>query len=624
MKKSLLLVLPFFLTISLFGQKNDPVYDIKYPKSRKKCDDYLYVYQRLPVEIRYSTFVRDRVIFFYFPSAKYLSILYDKNTDGIAIDIVRRDQYKCYEKNRLNKSWASKGKLLPPMYKKEMISNSMVTENGHVLVRYGELPANFDPMEVECNLLVVQKKNMCGYHHFTQIDYSNWGLLDMGLYRDSLSRDDLETQHREITKTMHFEIPFEKGKVRFSEEEIRPLYDSLELTDYNIKELTIRAYTSVEGSTEKNIEIQNGRAESIVRALQSYQNPEILYEISARENWVEFLSDIKDSMFNYMVSLSKEEIKIELAKPQISDRIESVLARHRKAIVTLRLEKKFSDEETNPNVLKSFFDQSLKDGNISEAIYIQELIFANIRDEKIPSEFIGQLEVPKETMYGPLLNNFAIFNYESNDMFLYENIVNFEELLDLLPGNLKIMYNLTALKIKARTEGELITTNQDLKKSIDELEKMGLNKSLLRRLKVNYHIILTQHYQNEGNYKAKNKSLKEVYWLYSRLNLNDEDLLSLSKYLAIYSKFDWAIAVIKDRLDDVGADEDLIYYYLQLTMYDPKNTKEDAYRVFMLNAIDKSNQRFCDLFLPKPQGGYSFQLLDDEFLRKTYCENCNY
>jgi outer membrane protein OmpA-like peptidoglycan-associated protein len=616
-------VISVFIGATVFAQKNEPVHSIK-PPSQKKCEDYGYIYKRLPVELRYSTFVADRVIYFYFPSSRYLNLLFDKKKDGIAIDIVSRNQYRCYEKNQLNKSWASKGMLLPPIYKAEMLANSRTNENGEIVIRYGELPAKFDESDIECNLLVVQKKTMCGYHNFTQINYANWGLLEMGLYRDSLSHDELATQHKEISKTLHFEVPFEKGKVSFSEEEIRPLYDSLELTDYNIKELTIRAYTSVEGSAEKNIEIQNGRAESIVKALQSYQNPEIRYEITARENWVEFLSDVKDSMFNYMIALTKEEIKAELEKSDVADRIEPILADHRKAVITLRLEKKFSDEETNPAVLKTFFDQSVREENIAEAIYIQELIFANIRDENIPSDFIGQLEVPKETQYGALLNNFAIFNYQTDDAFLYENIVNFEELLDFVPDNIKIKYNLTTLKIKARTEGELITSNEDLKKSIDELKEMGLDKSLLRRLMVNYHIILTQHYQNEGNYKEKNKSLKEVYWLYSRLSLNDQDLLSLSKYLAIYSKFDWAEAVIKERVGQVDATEDLIYYYLQLTLWNPKNTKQDGYRVFMLNAIDKDDKRFCDLFLPKPQGGYSFQLLDDEFLRKTYCENCNY
>jgi len=288
----------------------------------------------------------------------------------------------------------------------------------------------------------------------------------------------------------------------------------------------------------------------------------------------------------------------------------------------LKLQKRFTSEENDPEVLKTYFDQNIQSKNISEAIYIQDIIFEKIRDNQLPSDFIGKLEVPEESLYGPLLNNLAIFNYESNDIFLYENIMNFEKLLAILPQNIKVQYNLTALKIKAWTEGELITNKEDILKSIQELERNGLEKSLVTRLKVNYHIILTQYNQINGDYKSKNSSLKQVYWLYSRLNLSDQDLLSLSKYLAVYSKFDWAESILGKRIHDLDVDENLIFYYIRLTINQPKKTKQSAYRKFLLNAIDKNSQRFCDLFLPTSQGGYTFQLLDDEYLRKNYCENC--
>ncbi|MFY0602068.1 MAG: hypothetical protein JXR03_20505 [Cyclobacteriaceae bacterium] len=611
---------------SLWAQQTPKEYGIKNPSRNisAKCGEYQSMYNRLPIELRYGARVVDGVIYFYFPSERYLARLFDKGSDGIAIDIVSRDQYKCYAKNRHAKSWANMGYLMPPMYKKEMLQNMMISDQGFVIIKYGELPAKFDANNVECNLLVVQKKYLCAYHSFSHIDYSNWGLLEMGLYRDSLSQDLFATLHKEITKTLRFTVPFEKGKTEFSAADIKPLYDSLELTDYNIKEMSIKAYTSVEGRTDRNIEIQNGRAESIISALQTYQRPEISSTVSASENWVEFLNDIIDSRYGYMARLSKEEIKLELDKPDLRMELEPMLSEHRKALIVLKLEKRFSDEENNPEVLRSFFNQSIKNEDINEALYLQQVILAKIKDEKIPRDFIGKLEVPEESRYGALLNNFAIFNYESNDAFLYENIVRFEELLQLLPNNVKVKYNLAALKIRAWTEGEIITDARDIKGAINELEKLGLEKSLLRRLRVNYHIIQTQYQQQSGNYKEKNKSLKEVYWLYSKLRLNDDDLLSLSKYLSIYSKFEWAEAILKDRVREVDANEDLIYYYLKLTISNRQKTKQLAYRTFMLNAIDKSNQRFCDLFLPTSQGGYTFQLLDDEFLRKTYCESCDY
>ena len=43
----------------------------------------------------------------------------------------------------------------------------------------------------------------------------------------------------------------------------------------------------------------------------------------------------------------------------------------------------------------------------------------------------------------------------------------------------------------------------------------------------------------------------------------------------------------------------------------------------MLNAINMNNDRFCKLFSSSLSDGVTFQLLENEYLRKTYCENCN-
>ena len=78
--------------------------------------------------------------------------------------------------------------------------------------------------------------------------------------------------------------------------------------------------------------------------------------------------------------------------------------------------------------------------------------------------------------------------------------------------------------------------------------------------------------------------------------------------------------VLKRKID---VDEELLFYYLNLTVINPKNTNSEAYRTTMLNAINLNQKRFCMLFDPFGKGGINFQLLRDEYLKSTYCENCN-
>lgn len=605
--------------IVLFGQQAE-TYDIKSEK-RGDCDEYRTVYRKLPADVRYNVKLEDGIIYFMFPHEELFESIFDKSSDGIAVDIVTRDQYTCGSEHDFVNSPIHRGFLMPPMYKKDLLKNRVEDDNGNVIIIYGKLPSRFNPLEVECNLLVLQKKALCGYHSFTNLDYSNWGLLETGLYRDSLQQTNQERLYKEVSKSLQFTIPFEKDQAIFNQDDIQPFYDTLELTDYNIEEIEIRAYTSVEGTLERNIELQEARAASIVRALQSVQQQEIISSVVARENWVEFYEDIQNTKFENLRNQSKEEVKLALRNDELLEQIEPVLSKHRKALITVELQKKFSVEETDGEQLKAAFQIRIKNREIDEALYLQRIIHEQIRSEKLPDEFLDRLEIPAELEYGPLLNNRAVFRSEQYEDYIYRHILVFEKLRSLLPENIKVQYNLTSLKLKAWTEGERITDRNVLKQEIEALSRQGLPPMLVSRLWVNYYIILTQYQYQSRNYKGRNSSLKEVMYHYKNTALSDDDLLSLAKYLAVNSKFNWAIDVLDDRAKAIDADEDLVFYYLRLTIL-RNNADNNEYRTFMLNAIDKNPDRFCAIFNSVQAGGYTFQLLEYDHLKSTYCENC--
>jgi hypothetical protein len=58
-------------------------------------------------------------------------------------------------------------------------------------------------------------------------------------------------------------------------------------------------------------------------------------------------------------------------------------------------------------------------------------------------------------------------------------------------------------------------------------------------------------------------------------------------------------------------------------MIDKRLTQTDAYRTVMLNAVNQNKERYCRLFNPSLEDGVTFQLLEDEYLKSTYCENCD-
>lgn len=619
----LIFLISSLLTTSLLAQ-NEPLFNIKDPgdDKEKRCKEYLEVMRSIPPEVRYTVIERDRAIYLVFSSRAYFELIFDHKADGFAIDILHQDQYRCGEANRHANSWAYKGKLLPPMYKDTFMPLIQEASNGVMVVPYGDLPEEYDPKEVEYNLLIVQKNWLCDNRYFYNLDFDTWSLLPMGLYRDSIQNPEA-IPYREVHKTMAFNVPFEKDQTAFQEADVQPIRDSLNLTDYLIKTIDIKAYSSVEGPLDRNIRLQEGRAQSIVDILKGYQNESIQSNISASENWDEFNVDIKTTRFEAMAALSHKEVKSKLSsdKALLND-IEPILSNHRKAEISIGLEKKVNPKTGDPEVLKRLFTQSIDEKQIDQALFLQELAFERVNSKELPESFLGELKIPESAVYGTLLSNRAVYMAEQHPEDLATASSAFQKLLKLLPTNKNIQYNLAVIKMRQWAESENEVNRRAMQNLVSKVERSGLPPDLIRSLKVNYHIILTKYLNDEGNFASKNRSLRYIFNEYRRVSLEDEQLLKLAKYMTHYSQFDWAKTLLKPRVSQEGVSSDLVFYYLNLTIADPRNTRRPDYQKVMDNAIFQDKNRFCDLFKAKPQGGVTFQLLDDVNLKKKFCEVC--
>lgn len=616
------------LTVNSFGQQ---YFDIKNPGNDyyKKCQDCLNLINNKPKEIQFGI-QRDEFdnLYFVVTRKEWFDMMIKKSGDGIAIDIISIDRYDCSNDKIENKS-TIKGDLQKPLYKKELEQNMLPSKYGEVAIKMGEVPQKYRGKDVEFNIIFIKNKYLCYYNSFFDLKTYRWDLLDMGFYFDTLTYKSafdtsLTEQERYIlqNKVLKFEIPFEKNKSEYSNTDIKPLYDSLNLTDFNIKKITIRAYSSIEGNEERNNQLQLERAQSIVTALQSYQEPSIVTEILVSENWVDFLNDISLTQYSYLTELRKDEIKEKLKDKNLESQLEPYLQKHRKAIIILDLQKKDKYESMPVIELIELFSKSISEKNLEQAIDIQNSIFEKVRNHEIPTNYLDKLEIPAKSEFSLLLNKNSIFKYLMNELDVYNTYKELTELQDLIPKDGHIKYNICALKFKVWLLGESAVNPIDFKKEISELKKFGIPDNLVKRMLINYEIIMCEYYMMQGDFANKDKSLKYIYSNYKYVPLSDYDYLSLAQYFASYTKYDWATKLLEKKVKSVDVDEDLLFYYLNLTLIDEKMTKRSDYRMILLNAYNINPSRFCEIFEPFGQGGVTFQLLENEYLRKTYCENC--
>ncbi len=626
-KLGLYYVLAVFFSSTLNAQSfkvPSNLYGIKNPlkEYEKRCSKCRTLLQTIPDDVKYGTFAQDGYIYFIMTDPNWFRKFFEKNGDGIAIDIIDKSWYVCGAKNKLVNSWAYHGYLMKPMYQKEMNDNLVQLENGSFVVKYAPIPEGLSGAELEYNLLLLKDKYLCHYSNFYDLRGEKWKLLDMDLLMDTLTEKNRRTQSMLLSKEWRFEIPFEKNKSIYAKGDVKPIYDSLLHNDFYIKSISIKAYSSVEGTLDNNVKLQEKRAQSIVAALQTFQMDTIVATISASENWVEFLEAVSNTNYGYLKELSKEEVKARLENKKLSAELEPYLSKHRKAILHITLEKKVKYIEEDTAKLHTLFSESLSKADFNAAIEIQQAVFSSVKENKLPQDFVKSLEIPEKKDYGMLLNNVAVFNYRQEESTLQSTIYQVNKLLVLMPGNIRLRYNLTVLQLQSWVLGDATIDPVKLKAEIVTLGKLGIDKILILRMMVNYHIVLSEYQVQARNYAEKDKTVKYIYTTYSQLKLNDGDALSLSQYFVAYHKYDWAEKLLASYAIKIDVEENLLFYYINLTIAQPKTTSSKPYRSIMLNAINLNRTRFCAIFNPFGKGGISFQLLDSEYLKKTYCENC--
>ena len=621
------LLLTSFLLFFVKITYSQNTYDIVFSGNDRdqNCQTCFQAFNQKPKEVKFSINRENNNLYFEVNDKNWFNSLFKNAGDGVAVDIVLKDKYNC-KLAEIDKSQI-RGFLLKPVYASQLKSGLKPKGDNTFRTYVGKIPEGFLNDDLEYNILFLGNKNLCRYYVIYDLESYAWDLLDMGMYLDSITYDtkQIESSSEEgfvvKNKTLKFIIPFKKNKSNYSQADIKPIYDSLRLTDFNIKAINIKAYSSVEGIESRNIELQKLRANSIVAALQTFQKSTIQTEVTSSENWVEFFNDIKGTKYAYLSTLSKNEVRDKIAGT-ISREMEPILKNHRKAVLELELEKKDKYKTQSVEVLVGKFNEAISAENFKEATEIQNSIFERLRMKEVSPAILQKMNIPKQAKYVNFLNKNAAFKYMLDfrqALIVYNELLALEK---LMPNDKAVKYNLAAIKIKLWRFKAIEVDENALKSEISLLKNVGINSSLISRMMVNYHVVRAENFMQKRDFTNKDKSVNYINTHYNKFSLTDYDYLSLAQFFSYYGNTNMAVALLEAKARSIDINEDLLFYYLNLTLINKELTKESDYRTILLNANNMNKERFCKLFNSVENGGVTFQLLEDEYLRKSYCETC--
>jgi hypothetical protein len=624
MKNMKLLFLLLLFTLTGLAQSKP-----RFPDGRTTavCQECAETLAGRPKEVLYGISIVGEDVYFTISNKEWLGRLIKEDDDAISADLVAKDQYACGKPAPGINGYA-KGIFLDPVYRPALMAKIVDMGEGVVSIPIGKVPPRLKGKELEGNLAILHKGQVCMYTFFTDIPRTQWDILPMGLYVDtvvnymSYPESDAIRTPLLYTKELRFTVPFGKGKATMDQARLQPLYDSLKLKDYNIQRIDIRAFSSVEGPARLNTVLQHQRARSVVMALQPFLRAGVDTHVSYGDDWVELRRDMAAAGFKDLSGLSDDEIRSRLANRSWKEKLEPLLKGHRKAVVTLWLAPAGKYEDLRHTDLVTRFNNAVAKKDIPAAITLQRDLFEQVAAGKAPDTYLDKLEIPKEKTYDILLSNREVYNLLLNRYDGKVAIQNLNDILRLSPDNGKVKYNICALSLQLWRVDTGFVQPAVLLKDIDALSAMHIPSSLTRRMLINYHIVLSEMDMARYNYAGKDSSLAYIKNNYQDIHLKDEDLLALAKYLCFYQQCEWSENLLRPRITNIDVNEDLLFYYVNLKLTSLGPDMDDLTRQVINNAIAINPKRFCRYFNPLGKGGVTFQLLDYPELRSLHCKTC--
>lgn len=676
------------LNINSFGDKpheliKNPNYEygLKHDKPEKceLCQNLVY-YQPF-INLKHN---KNKDVTLRIENSEYVQQLLNNRKDGFAIEIVIYDDYLCdnpiyYSKSsRRNGERKLNGIITKPKYKFELQSG-FKKRNKKKSVKFVDYIFKSDSVQFfrrfkkfnvdrysdtyfEVNFKIPKKfKSTTGIigHNLVYIQDKQICHIDFwGQYCDELSKDFLETKDIYFpaegdydfnieTKQIKDEVEFKKNEYTFSEKDLIQFTNQKD--GWQIDSIQIVAFSSVEGDSLKNYELQQLRAQSIADIIGKSQKNHIKTTISSQTDWEGFYKAIKTNPnWSHLSNKSHAEL-IEYFNKNGSAEFEKILSKQRRGLVTVYYSKACNKEnvayyiKTEANRLKTSLNNKVKkDKKLASEDYeqftklytyahravlekiIKPSILANI---EMPANYITNSELAQKfVLYG--LEFEAEFSDKKDWKERHEQDISqlSKKEFSLLTDPFNYFLARREVEKHRNIAPKNINRFEEIVEILNQMKPIYANDSITRtqidRLNVNANYMLLFYLLKsdpQANSKTAIQSISQIYEYYKKNNgLSAEKLISLAKMAIYYDNTEHGL----NMMAPVKAINDSIYaYYMSVKYVNIEDPGSDLYYLELLR-LNKTMDRniWCNMFINKC--GIPFQAFDYEPLRKVFCEQC--
>jgi uncharacterized protein YkwD len=595
------------------------------PRKCKNCDkfkDYEALYSGLSVE--------DGKIYLTYNNIKYLKKLLKRPTDGLAVDIVQKEQYSNPDYNIMDNSLRNKGVMLKLLKKDKLFAKNLITPDdpkkkkkpNKLMVEMGIFPKGITG-DYELNLLIVQDGYVCktvlrSYMEYTDNESSS--PIEMIPMPESLLAKKPPFEPRSESALLNFTIPFAKNKSEFKQEDVKPFIDALQEPDFNIDGLYIYAYSSIEGDSVTNAKLQRKRAESVTKVLQQMQKNKISPNIVTNDSWQLFQLEMEDGKYDYLTKLSKHEAIDKINHTRgLAEELESTLAKERFAQIVLDVTYDISgNKEEHFSVVQ--FNRMAKAGNTKQAYKIMDYIVQKVKEKKYTPSSLDKLEIPDDAKLIGLKMNTIYYNYLLNNKVVSEeDYQEIQKLQKIDESNGTVNYNALFCKIELDSTVGDKSEQQNIQAKIDALYKTDIAKNLVDGLNIEWQFKIMDALDTAAGVDIQRQAcIDRIKSFYNFKESNKQNSLKLAYVFARARDYKFAADLLEPYLKT--KDTKVLYAYVAIASHVPEKFFSRNFSSALSEIKQKDPDKYCKLF---GDPFLSFQILDNPDIKKVYStSNC--
>jgi hypothetical protein len=593
-------------------------------------------YSRMPDELLFQVEKIDNTFFAIFNDERWFddffagdgsNLLLGNNALSLGVQLVSADYFSCNYVgfDRYDDFFYH----LDPFSYKEMKKFQERENDGLFRIPLGTVPPRFLNKEFDHGIVISKKNHECISHWYTKTPILDWQLLELALLTDTLVTDSEklvfhpDTSGLSLGEKLEIDVIFPKNETSFDLKKFREFLHHIPSFDLEPYKVSISAFASIEGPETRNKELYERRGEVVKNEIELILPSGVQYEIKVDENWDEFYLDVANSEFSWLTDMEPEQIRAQLSDRTISKELEPLLKKHRKATVTVWMRKEIQPDLSDMPGLIDFYVASLQAEHLENTLKIQDAIFELVDQENVSALFPDSLPLPTNKLFSYVFTRDYVYRYKTGLVDHAKLFQLFDDLKDYYPNDPAIRFNLAELAFRSWVGGDHSINADSVLGIINNLDQFDVPVWAKNRLLINFHLVSIRQSMAEADARKRLRSARAIRSLYTSSFTTDDELVNLARFFSAYRQTDVAERLLRPYARNNNPDEDLLYFYIILTINEATTVNMRWYNDLLEKAYEINPQRFCSLFQPvSSPGSAGISLLFRDRIKEFFCQNC--